>query len=196
MSSSRPHWFSYSRDEAPVSKPAAAPLSLAAQRAQIRKLQRKLVRAFRRRYRKDPSQLGAVLEAMKGSSRGAILSATTQLFALCQKDGNLAWLASLPHGEEAAVAELDRLITAFAKRVKTGDQGVERSATEERNRAWTVASVLFERIREAGRYLVESDPSRKGDYRAFESVRVMKARGKNKSKKAAPAPVTTDRNDG
>ncbi len=166
--------------------PLAAPPTRAAQRTQVERVQRKLLRALRKRYKNDPAQLGAAQQAMAARTQAGTLSASAQILALCRQGTNLAWLGALPHGEGAAVEQLEQLTRAFARSVKSNDGGTLRDALDARNRAWTVAHRAVERVRSAGRYLVENDPARKGDYRQYDSVR---ARRPKSAKKKAPAPA-------
>lgn len=166
--------------------PLAAPPTRAAQRAQVERVQRKLLRALRKRYKNDPAHLDAAQRGIKARTQAGTLSASAQILALCRQGTNRAWLGALPHGEGAAVEELEQLTRAFARSVQSNDGGALRDALDARNRAWTVAHRAVERVRSAGRYLVESDPTRKGDYRQYDSVR---ARRPKAAKKKAPAPA-------
>jgi hypothetical protein len=168
--------------------PAAAPPTRAAQRKQVERVQRKLMRALRKRYKNDPAQLSAAQQAMAAHTQAGTLSASAQILALCRQGTNLAWLAALPHGEGAAVDALEQLTRAFSRSVHSNDGGTLRDALDARNRAWTVAHHAVERVRSAGRYLVEDDPTRKGDYLQYDSVRARRPKAAKK-KPAAPAPA-------
>lgn len=164
-------------------------LTLDAMRAEIRTHQRTLLSALKLRYRSDPSALAPAREAVAQENDAGLLAAEEQLVALCEAPQNVAWLADAPKGEGETYTRMTALCEALRQRVHDpSTRAARRALKDARDRAWTLASATVERIRLAGRYLVQDDPARRRDYLQFESLRATRYRAKKARKLKAKAP--------